>query len=256
MSEATLSRLARHLDFTNYAQFQQSIQQYLRHRLTPRVKMSQTIARRSRGPLSLDQILRRDAEHLQASLGENSEEAFQEAVGHISRARKVYLAGLGISRSLVDFLEFRLRRCGISVVNVAGGGNTLLEQIVGITREDTLVAIGFFRTYPELICALDWSREQGAPSVVISESLVSPLGRRATVTLVTKRGPVGELNSLVLPMAVVNALVVGVALARKEETAANMERLEKLRSLYEHILAEEHTNNSAAGGGRPEIETR
>jgi len=57
-------------------------------------------------------------------------------------------------------------------------------------------------------------------------------------------------------MAVVNALVVGVALARKEETAANMERLEKLRSLYEHILAEEHTNNSAAGGGRPEIETR
>ncbi|KYH31748.1 MurR/RpiR family transcriptional regulator [Neomoorella mulderi] len=239
VSESTLSRLARHLGYASYAQFQQGIQQILRRRLTPQVKMSQTITKRSTDAFSLAMAVQEDAEHLRAFVGVNAEEDFKKAVNFVSSARKVFLAGMGISKSLVYFLEFRLRRSGLLVESLTAGGSSMLEQLAGLKGEDTLVTLGFFRIYPELVAALEWSRVQNAPSVAITESLASPLGRRATVTLVAKRGPVGELNSLALPMVVANALAVGVALARKEETLEHMERLEKLHNLHQAILLEE-----------------
>jgi DNA-binding MurR/RpiR family transcriptional regulator len=239
VSEATLSRLARHLGYVSYTQFQQGIQQILRRRLKPQVKMSQTITKSGTDGFSLAMAVQKDAERFRAFAGINAEEDFKKAVNLISSARKVFLAGMGISKSLVCFLEFRLRRSGLLVESLTAGGSPILEQLAGLKGEDTLVTIGFFRIYPELVTALEWSGAQNAPSLAITESPASPLGRRATVTLVAKRGPMGELNSLAFPMVVANALAVGVALVRKEETLEHMERLEKLHHMHQAILLEE-----------------
>lgn len=244
VSEPTLSRLARHLGYDSYAQLQQGIQQILRRRLTPKVKMSQTITKRSTDAFSLAMATQQDAEYLMACINMNAEEDFKKAVDLISGAQKVFLAGMGISRSLVYFLEFRLRRSGLMVESMITGGHYMLEQLTGMKKEDALIVIGFFRLYPEVITALEWSQEQGIPSVAITENLASPLGRQATVTLVAKRGSVKELNSLAFPMVVANALAVGVSLIRKDETIKNMERLEKLSDLYQSSLLEERNDSN------------
>jgi DNA-binding MurR/RpiR family transcriptional regulator len=244
VSEPTLSRLARRLGYDSYPRLQQGIQQILRRRLTPQVKLSQTIAKHSAADFSLAAAIQRDAEHIRACANANTEEDFKQAISLISGAHKVILAGMGISKSLVWFLEFRLQRTGLTVKSLTEGGHPMLEHLAGMDRQDVLVTIGFFRLYSELVTALEWSHRQGTPSVAITESLSSPLGRRATVTLVAKRGVVRELNSLAFPMVVANALAVGVALARKDKALGNMEKLQQLSDLHQSLSLEERKNTN------------
>jgi len=239
LSEATLSRFVRHLGFDNYALFQENIQNMLRRRLTPRQKIERTVAKLNADTFTLTYALEKDAEHLKKAFQDVDEEAFQKASEYISKGRRVFLAGLGISRSIVDFLEFRFRRGGLAVEKCDSPGVSFLEHLAGISREDVLLVVGFFRIYPELLVALEWCREQGVPSVAITESLTSLLGSRAMVTLVARRGPVGELNSLAPPMTVANALTVKVALIRRREAVENAKNMDRLFSLQQKIYENE-----------------
>jgi DNA-binding MurR/RpiR family transcriptional regulator len=235
VSEATLSRLVRKLGFARFAEYQDSLQRQVRERLTPRAKTSRTLNHEAGRAEYLGSVFRAEAERLMDMADIVDEPAFERAAGEIARARRVFIAGLGVSRSLCSFLAFRLTRFGLQAEQVPDAGS--LERAIGIGRGDVALAVGFVRMHAETVSFLEWSASRGAMTIAITEGPTTPLGRRAEIVLAAPRGPVAELGSLALPMIVANAVAIRAAQLSKDRVNAAMRGLERMEGFYREALA-------------------
>jgi DNA-binding MurR/RpiR family transcriptional regulator len=155
-------------------------------------------------------------------------EKFEQAAAIIASAAKLYIMGLGISKSLASFLEFRLRRVGMQIRTLVNGGQEFIENLLSLRAGDAILAIGFQRSYKEISVALEYARKLGVSTVALVENPLSPLARKSDISLNIKRGPTEELNSLAFPMSVCNALALRVAYEKKEQAIAASKDLDWL----------------------------
>ncbi|HOG48912.1 MAG TPA: hypothetical protein PLB78_19950, partial [Anaerolineae bacterium] len=72
----------------------------------------------------------------------------------------------------------------------------------------------------------------GCGSVFLTDTLGATFKDRVDVVLAARRGPVSTFHSLTVPMAIINALILTVAMARPGESVAALDRLQELRAGY------------------------
>lgn len=155
---------------------------------------------------------------------------FAEAVGILGNARVVYICGSGLSVGPIETLAFRLRRLGLPVITAGASGAQLYNVVLPIGAQDVLVAIGSQPMPADLVAIARFAGERGATVLAITDTQVSPLTAHARVTLHAKRGPLTHLTSIVAPVALANALAVGLAARRTAEAEAMYAAFERLES--------------------------
>jgi len=102
-----------------------------------------------------------------------SEKNIKKAAEYLGKARIIYIIGLGISKAIVDFLEFRLNRFGYNTMAITGGGEEVIDKLMGISQKDIIIGIGFFRPQKELLAALDLVKQKKIPIITITDSELS-----------------------------------------------------------------------------------
>ncbi len=216
-SSSTVVRFARSLGYDGYPAFLVDLQSLLKWRVTPSVKLRTTLSSLSEGENLLCESLRADIQALEETLQSIDIEAFEKAVDVLAEADCIYLIGLGISAAVVYSLQFRLRRLQMRTMALTRGGRDLFEGLLSIKLNDVVLAVGFHRPHPEILTALDFARSREAAIIVLTDGPFSLLAQKADYVLNAKRGPVQTLTSLAVPMAVVNALAIGVARRRAKQ---------------------------------------
>lgn len=236
VSESTVVRFAQQLGYPGYPELRDSLADLLRGRTAHVARMEQALGslRRVRDPLL--RVLDQDRAALEELRRTCSPRLIESVARQIRRARAVYVIGLGISRSLAAFLEFRLRRMGIDVRPIVYGGSEAWERLPSVGRGDLLVAIGFFRGYRDIVMGMRYARGRGARTVVITDTADSPLVPEADVMLVARRGDLAVINSLVVPMALLNLLTIAVALQDTGRSIASLREWDRLRQQLEGPL--------------------
>lgn len=162
-------------------------------------------------------VLSRFVAEAQSSLSTLSqsvhERQLETAIGILSKARDIYLLGLGGSFPVVTHLAYVLRKFGRRVVLLDGIGGSIHEQSHPATSADALVAISFrnynpdtARLFPELVA-------RNVPAISITDSLLSPIVEGASVVFEIPDMPEPALRTLVAPMCLVQALAIGLDLA-------------------------------------------
>jgi DNA-binding MurR/RpiR family transcriptional regulator len=162
-------------------------------------------------------VLSRFVAEAQSSLVALSQSAherqLESAIGILSKARDIYLLGLGGSFPVVTHLAYVLRKFGRRVVLLDGIGGSIHEQSHPATSADALVAISFrnynpdtARLFPELVA-------RNVPAISITDSLLSPIVEGASVVFEIQDMPEPALRTLVAPMCLVQALAIGLDLA-------------------------------------------
>jgi len=235
-SESTVVRFAQELGYPGYPELRAALADLLRRRTTHAQRMEQALGslRRIRDPLR--QILEQDVRALHELRRTCSPHLIESVARELRQARAVYVMGLGVSRSLAAFLEFRLRRMRLDVRAITYGGSEAWERLLPIGRGDVLVAIGFFRGYRDIVLAMRHARARGARTVVVTDTAGSPLVAEADVMLVARRGDLTVINSLVVPMALLNLLTVAVALQDAGRAIASLQEWDQLRQQFEGPL--------------------
>jgi DNA-binding MurR/RpiR family transcriptional regulator len=254
VSESTVIRFAQQLGYPGYPELRDSLADLLRSRTAHVERMEQALGtlRRVRDPLQ--RVLEQDRVALDELRRTCSPRLIESVARQIRRARTVYVMGLGVSRSLAAFLDFRLRRMGIDVRPIMYGGSEAWEQLPSIGRGDVLVAIGFFRGYRDIVLGMRYARTRGARTVVITDTADSPLVPEADVMLVARRGDLAVINSLVVPMALLNLLTISVALQDTGRSIASLQEWDRLRQQLEGPLerpraAPKHIGTARRGKG-------
>ncbi|RKX72977.1 MAG: hypothetical protein DRP87_19740 [Spirochaetes bacterium] len=233
VSEATVIRFAQFLGFTGYPEFKENLQHLIKERITPRIKMKETVERIKNKEDVFNNLIHIDRAMLERLMEENSPEGnIRQAVNLLHKGKKIFLVGLGISKAVVDFLEFRLYRLKYNVTAITAGGDEIINKMLGIRSEDVVLGIGFFRPHREIIVAFDIARNNGASIIAITDSDTSPLALKANVVLQAKRGPSEIMTSLVAPMSIANILVLSLAMEEKEDSIKAFNELDHLKEKY------------------------
>lgn len=235
VSEASVTRFVVAIGFSGYSSFQDYLGESLRNQL----KSIKKIAFGTNDLLSdtnfVEKSFINDVHNLQDGLQYVDVEKLKLLAEKINGSRRVYILGMGIAKSIVYFLEFRMRRLGIDVKVLPSSSMEMLESMLLIDKEDLLLTIAFQRGYYEITLAVDYAKEKGALTAAITENPLSPVARECHTVLYARRGSPDEWNSLVVPMSLSHALVMRIAGLRAEHQTELQSKMDDIRSRYNSI---------------------
>lgn len=231
VSESTVVRFAIELGFEGYPEFQHSLKELIRTRLTSFQRMEVTDQIIGDGNV-LEKVLLSDAERIRRTYEKINLASFDEAVSRIINARNIYIIGVRSSSYLAGFLDhsFRMIFDNVRLVQTTSGSD-MFEQIMRVGEGDVLIAISFPRYSKRVINAVEYARRQKANIIALTDSQQSPLATYADQLLVAQSDMASYVDSLVAPLSIINALIVAVSRLKKDEVT---ERLRELETIWDH----------------------
>lgn len=234
VSESTVVRFATELGYEGYPSMQKALQEVIRNKLTALQRLEVSHERIINNEDVLSMVMHADAENIRMTLGRVNKESFDQVVQAILSAHKVYIVGVRSASAIAEFLGFYLNMAleNVSVVHV-NSISEIFEQIFRIKEGDVLIGISFPRYSKRTVKTMRYAKDQGATTVAITDSELSPLAELADYTLPAKSDMISFVDSLVAPLSLVNALITAVSWQKDGELAGTFDKLEKIWDEYE-----------------------
>lgn len=233
VSESTVVRFATEIGYAGYPELQKAIQEMIRNKMTSLQRLEMAV--HSANPDNiLNDILLNDMETLRRTMEETCQHSFYRAADAIANAKKVYIIGARSSQALASFLSYYLNFIveNTVLVNVTSA-EEIFEQMIRINEDDTVIGISFPRYSTKAVKALEFASSRGAKVIAITDSAVSPLAESADYLLLARSDMVSFVDTLVAPLSLINALIVAVAVKKKDEVADLFRKLEEIWDAYE-----------------------
>ena len=233
VSESTVVRFANELGFEGYPEFQHSLQENVRTKLTSFQRIEVTNNLLGDGDI-LSKVLMADSDNIKHTLEGVDREAFESTVNKIIDAKNIYIIGVRSSSYLAGFLSYNLNMIFDNVRLVqTTSGSEMFEQVMNIGKEDVMIAISFPRYSKRIINAVGYAKSKGANVIAISDSSLSPIAYQADEVLVAESDMVSFVDSLAAPMSLINAIVVAIAKKKQDELTVRLHRLEEIWDEYD-----------------------
>jgi DNA-binding MurR/RpiR family transcriptional regulator len=233
ISVASVSRFWKVVGYENLKQFKRTLQQ--RRDVSPSGKIRNTLRRFADEDLFVS-MMQLGAEYIERTADHLDPQQFAQAVAWIAGATRVHVHATGPSRGLGYLLEFRLNRLGIPVTFIRNAGQDLFESIINIASTDIAVVFGFVRMLPEQRVMLEYAREAGFRTILITDLLLSEMHDLTDCVLFTERGNSWEFHSMVAPTLLVESLVVHVGRSEEERSMRQLEQLSALRKRFSSVI--------------------
>ena len=233
VSESTVVRFATELGFKGYPELQKELQQLIKSKLTAvqRMEVSENLIGDSD---IITSVLNGDIELIRATAEKTSREAFKNAVSEINRAKRIYILGVRSSAALASFLAFYFNLVfdAVTLIDTASASE-MFEQMFRIDEKDVCIAISFPRYSKQTVNALRFIADRGAKIIAITATEKSPIASFANHLLVARSDMASVVDSLTAPLSLINALIAGVTLSRRNEVYENFNKLEHIWDVYQ-----------------------
>lgn len=168
----------------------------------------------------IDEFAEGDILALQNTRAMVGREGLASAVALIAAARVVHLVGMRRAFPVAAYLAYAVPQAGKPTMLVDGVGGLAAQQLRAIGPGDVMIAISYHSYAPETVSAVEAACAAGAKVLAISDSLLSPIAKRATQTLLVRESEVRGFRSLSSSLCLAQALVVGLAYDQQRHAAA------------------------------------
>lgn len=227
VSASTIVRSAIVLGYAGFPHLQRDLQQQLFSRTSLASRFDATKHEPSNSPRAvLENTFSAEMAALEATLDAISLPSFKESIRRISRARRIYTFGLGISYAPAHVLTVGLRQIGLDARIATGYGTDLAQELHGADSGDVIVVISAARYSARAVDALAFAERRKVVRLAITDSATSPLAVHSDVVLHVRRGP-RYFTSITAAVTVVNALVTAVALQGAPQARQSLALLEQ-----------------------------
>jgi DNA-binding MurR/RpiR family transcriptional regulator len=232
-SDATVSRYAAALGFDSFDGFRRALQDHYHAKMNLRRRLEDKLGRTTAEDDLYVAVTATEIEYLHRSLQEIRAVDIRRAAEAIAGGRKTFIKAERPAWCIMDLLDFRLTRFRLDVVPIRETGRYLLDRAQFFSEGDALILLAFQRFSPDLEHVLDLAHARRVRVIVITDLSLIPAVSGEEVVLSAMRGPTGLSHSLIVPLAIVQALVLSVATSLGGPGYAALEELDRLRSRYE-----------------------
>lgn len=232
VSESTVVRFANTLGYDGYRDLQNELQELIKNKLTTVQRISLTDNILNSKENSFKKVLKKDMDNINSTIDEIDSESFNKAIESILEAETIYVLGLRSSAFLAGYLGFYFNFIVDNVKVVTSAPSDVFEQLLKANEKDVVIGISYPRYSKRTLEALNYTKEKGCKIIGITDSLMSPAAQIADITLIASSNMVSFVDSLVAPMSLINALVIGVGMEKKEDITKYFEDLESIWEKY------------------------
>lgn len=230
LSKASVTRFAYALGFTGFAELRERLQKELLQRNNRGFKdiLDQSYRESPGAVPHLYDFLREDMELLERTMAKLSVEAFEQAVEAVLKAESITVAGSRRARGLAVILAMTLNNFLGNTRLAPLYSGELADEIQRLRPDGLLIAFAFARYVRESVLMVQLAARKGVPTIVITDSPLSPVARAASIVLPVETHHKTPRLSYVAALSVANALAFTVALRAwetAEKTAADSEVL-------------------------------
>lgn len=235
VSESTVVRFANALEYGGYPKLQKELQELIKNKLTTvqRLELSKDLNDEED---TIKKVMRSDLDNVRKTIEDIDTTLFQTVIDHVLNANKVYILGLRSSTVLAEYLGFYMNFILDNVAVVPSGINDIFDQLVNIREDDLIIGISFPRYSNKTIDALTFAKEQNCTVIGITDSPFSPINNFSKYTLIARSNMTSFVDSLVAPMSLINALIIGLSMKKKDKITNNFKTLENIWEEYNIYL--------------------
>lgn len=228
VSESTVVRFAVELGYDGYPSMQKAMQEMVVNHLTSVQRIEVTNDRLGDRDV-VSTVLHSDVEMLRRTEEMLDRTSFRMAVEAILGAKRIYILGVRSAAPLANFLGYYLHYMFSNVkIITTSGTSEMFEQIVGVGKEDVVIAYSFPRYSSATAKGAQYCRSTGATVIGLTDSAESPLGQNCDYRLLAKSDMQSLVDSLVAPLSLTNALLVALAVKKEAELAKTFDELESI----------------------------
>lgn len=232
ISESTVVRFATEIGYSGYPQLQQAMQEMIKNQLTSVQRLEVTSSNYAVEEL-LDASLNQDIDIIRRTRESIPRDQFFGAIDALSEAKSIYILGAGSSLALATFLYHYICLIfpNVHLINATSEAQ-ILQDMVRISKDDVFIGISFPRYSKKAVKAMRYANSREATTVAITDNTVSPIAQNAKFSLLARSDMVSFVDSLVGPLSLINALIVTVAIKKKDEVSTILKSLEDIWDEY------------------------
>lgn len=139
------------------------------------------------------------------------------AVDLIARADTVYVAGFRRSFPVAAYIAYSLHQVDKKTVFIDSVGGMTRQQIHAIGADDLLLMVSYHPYAEEALHLIDAAVEADCKVLSISDSLVSPVAKPASLVLQVREAEIRKFRSLSASMCLAQSLVIAYAFAHSQD---------------------------------------
>ena len=238
VSRPVVISLFRKLHYSSHREFQKSVEEFFSTHIDS-YRASQHI----QGQIeTLEELINEAIEVDVRSLKRLSlilnPDSLDRIVGLITESERVWIIGPGTADYPAHYLAQRLRRYQITSVLLGQDTTHHLDELFPITQRDMLVVFHYADKDDWLWPILRFSAEHGAVRLLVSETIHPRYVAESDEFIHVPRGELQFKNSMAVPMAFANILLLAVEIARGDEVREQLLTLETARNTWERVLRE------------------
>lgn len=224
ISQATISRLPKHLGYQSLKEMKQNIALDI----SPANKITSTMTKED----TRFNYLNLQKDYLDKTIEYLDLNELKQVIEQFVKAENIYLLAKGATLCLAELLAFRLRRFKKKVVILPSSGSELFEELPMITNLDFVVIFNFLKTSVEAKIVLEYCKKIGCKTMLMTSRLIDDEQKRADFNLYVYRGKDNEYHSMTVPIALIDALVIEIAKAGGKEYTKAVEDIYELKEKY------------------------
>jgi DNA-binding MurR/RpiR family transcriptional regulator len=234
VSTATVVRTAQRLGYTGLPELKDELRAAMLRRLpTPAERFAHSLDELTGGLGALPATLfTRQARMLTEAAQTVSPKDFARAVELLAAAERIIVFGQPPYGPLAEHFATEVRRYGRHVQLIGLRHEQIVEELLDIGPDDALVVVAYHQSYPTrpaLDLVLDRAREQHTPAVLVTDTLALALKRRYTVALSAPRDEIEKQPTPIVPVAILEALQLGISAYDRPRSLAAMAMRDELR---------------------------
>ena len=227
-SVATVLRLTYLLGYSGYPDFRNALKDQIKSQLT-------TIQRINMPGLSqysiesIREVLTRDIQNIKSTRDEIDEKTFTAVVNKLIAAKRIYVIGSRTTSVLAEYLGYYLNLLLEGKVHIVQDSiRDPIEQLMVIGQEDVALGMTFPRYSAKTIRYLKYCKKRETTIIGITDVSSSPIYPICDHVLYAKSNIISFVDTLVAPLSLINALIIGVGLKNQAATRRVFENLENL----------------------------
>ncbi|WP_295462596.1 MurR/RpiR family transcriptional regulator [uncultured Pseudomonas sp.] len=215
---SAIVRFCQRFGFKGFSEMQALFREAYTHKTTPvqnyQQRIRNLIANKSKNESGSD--LARECINATRSgierLGEELDDAaFDQAIELLVNAENIYVVGVRRSFAVADYLVYNLQHTKKRIHLITGLGGGYREQMRSIAQGDLLIAISFSPYGKESQQCVRIAQHHKAKTLIITDSTLSPLAKRADGLLLVSEGSAFAFRSLTATLCLCQALFLALA---------------------------------------------
>lgn len=224
-------RLAKKLGYSGYPELRSQLQAELLDVPPPAERVRERLAHMGSGSI-LSALVESEIAALRGLPELIAQPDVEKAARAIMRARRIYVFGRNHAIALMQLMTLRLARSGYAARRMERYGMELADDLLNLSENDLVLGFAFTKSPEDLQKTLAFAGRAGAKTVVISDHTGATLRPSPDILLAASRGARGESQSLTVPMAICNTLILEISRLDKGRSLKNLEKLDALEAEF------------------------